>query len=78
MTEKLHTVSQGSLTEQLRAPALSADHAMGLELQIVELVERQTRARVQHRLEDAEQFEADLAQLRAELVATVDVGLADA
>ena len=49
-----------------------ADHAMGLELQIVELVERQTRARVQHRPEDAEVLELELNQLRAELAATAD------
>ncbi|HEX3426721.1 MAG TPA: hypothetical protein VHT30_11355 [Acidimicrobiales bacterium] len=52
-----------------------AFHAMGLELQIVELVERQTRARVQHRFDDAEQLEAELAELRAELAATSDFGL---
>ncbi|MDQ6613428.1 MAG: hypothetical protein M3083_01340 [Actinomycetota bacterium] len=49
-----------------------ADHAMGLELQIVELVEQQTRARVQHRDEDAERFETELVQLRGELAATAD------
>lgn len=52
-----------------------AFHAMGLELQIVELVERQTRARVQHRFDDAERLELELAELRAELAATSDVSL---
>jgi hypothetical protein len=54
------------------APMESADHAMGLELQIVELVEQQTRARVQHRDGDAELFEGELAELRTELAATAD------
>jgi hypothetical protein len=51
---------------------MNADHAMGVELQIVELVEQQARARVQHRDGDAEMLEADITQLRNELVATVD------
>jgi hypothetical protein len=55
-------------------PLENADHAMGLELQIVELVEQQTRARVQHRDRDAEQFDDELAQLRSELAATAEVG----
>lgn len=45
----------------------NADHAMGLELQLVELVEQQTRARVQHRDEDADRFEPEIAELRGEL-----------
>jgi len=49
---------------------------MGVELQIVELVEQQTRARVQHRFDDAAQIETEIAQLRAELAATADAGLA--
>ncbi len=54
-------------------PMEKADHAMGLELQIVELVEQQTRARVQHRDEDALRYDGEIAQLRAELVATAEV-----
>jgi hypothetical protein len=48
---------------------------MGVELQIVELVEQQTRARVQHRLDDADQYEAEIGQLRTELAATADLTL---
>lgn len=52
-----------------------ADHAMGLELQIVELVEQQTRAEVQHRFEDAAAIEREVEQLRAELAATAELAL---
>jgi hypothetical protein len=38
-------------------------------------VEQQARARVQHRDKDAEQFDAEIAQLRAELAATSEVVL---
>jgi hypothetical protein len=51
------------------------DHAMGVELQIVELVEQQARARVQHRSADADALEGELAQLRAELAATAEMAL---
>jgi hypothetical protein len=53
-------------------PVDKADHAMGLELQIVELVEQQTRAVVQHRLDDAARLEDEIDELRAELAATVE------
>ncbi|MDP9073480.1 MAG: hypothetical protein M3N98_04755 [Actinomycetota bacterium] len=49
-----------------------ADHAMGLELQIVELVEQQQRAEVQHRMDDAAALDAEIAALRAELVRTAE------
>jgi hypothetical protein len=52
-----------------------ADHAMGLELQIVELVEQQARARAQHRDEDADRLEPALDQLRRELAATAELAL---
>lgn len=45
---------------------------MGLELQIVELVEQQTRAVVQHRPDDAARLEGEIDELRAELAATVE------
>jgi hypothetical protein len=82
MTDHLDTVRQDSLTGQLILPALKvpiqrADHAMGLELQIVELVERQARARVQHRDDDAQRFDGELAELQSELAATVDPGQLD-
>lgn len=45
---------------------------MGLELQIVELVEQQERARVQHDHDEAERLEAEIVELRSELVATAE------
>lgn len=45
---------------------------MGLELQIVELVEQQERALVQHRPEDAAALEPEIADLRTELAATAE------
>jgi hypothetical protein len=53
-------------------PVDKADHAMGLELQIVELVEQQTRAVVQHRPEDAARLDDEISELRTELAATVE------
>ena len=49
------------------------DHAVGLELQLVELVEQQHRAEVQHRPDDAAEFEPEIAEIRQELVATAEV-----
>ena len=54
-----------------------ADHAMGLELQIVVLVELQTRAIVQHRLDDAARLDDEIGELRAELAATVEAAAAN-
>lgn len=77
MTANTETVWQEHVTgaRDKAFPLEKADHAMGLELQIVELVEQQTRARVQHREDDAVRFDGEIAQLRAELAATADVGL---
>jgi len=61
--------------ERVTYPLAKADHAMGVELQIVELVEQQTRARVQHRFDDAERLEAEIAELRTELAEAADVAL---
>jgi len=49
-----------------------ADHAMGLELQLVELVEQQERARVQHCGEDVRRLEAEIVELTAELISTAE------
>jgi hypothetical protein len=49
------------------------DHAVGLELQIVELEERRQRALVQGRVEDASRFEREEETLRAELVTTAEM-----
>lgn len=53
----------------------NADHAMGLELQLVELVEQQTRAQVQHRDEDAALLEPEIVQLRGELADIGDIAV---
>ncbi len=53
-------------------PYEPADHAMGLELQLVELVEQQERARVQHRDDDVTRLDAEIAELRAELAKTAE------
>ncbi len=49
------------------------DHAVGLELQIVELEERRQRALVQGRGDDASGFERELEALRTELVNTAEL-----
>jgi hypothetical protein len=49
------------------------DHAVGLELQIVELEERRQRALVQGRGDDASRFERELDSLRTELVNTAEL-----
>lgn len=43
------------------------DHALGLELQLIELVERQTRAQVQHRDADVAAVQAEIDDLQREL-----------
>jgi hypothetical protein len=49
------------------------DHAVGLELQIVELEERCQRALVQGRSEDASRLEAEADTLRGELASTAEL-----
>jgi hypothetical protein len=44
-----------------------ADHEMGLELQIVELVEQRERASVQGRTEDAADIQREIDVLQLEL-----------
>lgn len=53
------------------------DHATGLELQIVELVERRERARVQHRPADMDRLQRDIDDLRSELAETIERAAAD-
>jgi hypothetical protein len=48
------------------------DHAVGLELQIVELEERCQRALVQGRGDDADRLEREAETLRTELASTAD------
>jgi hypothetical protein len=49
------------------------DHAVGLELQIVELEERCQRATVQGRTEDADRLEREAESLRTELASTAEL-----
>lgn len=49
-----------------------ADHEMGLELQIVELVEQRTRAEVQGRTEDARRIQDEIVTLQAEMARTAE------
>jgi N-formylglutamate amidohydrolase len=47
--------------------AQAANHALGLELQIEELVEQRERARVQRRPEDEARLTEQISALQAEL-----------
>ena len=58
--------------EMERLPADAEDHAVGLELQIVELVERQERAMVQGHPEEAEELQPEVDQLQVELARTAE------
>jgi hypothetical protein len=49
------------------------DHAVGLELQIVELEERCQRALVQGRGDDAARLEREAETLRTELASTAEL-----
>lgn len=48
------------------------DHAVGVELQLTELVEKRQRALVQGRTERAEKLAAEIEVLQAELAATAE------
>jgi hypothetical protein len=49
-----------------------ADHAVGLELQLTELVEQRERARVQHRQEDVDGLQRQIDSVQLELAATAE------
>ena len=49
------------------------DHALGLELQLIELVEQQTRARLQHRDEDVIAAQREIDALQEELARTQEM-----
>jgi hypothetical protein len=49
-----------------------ADHAMGLELQLEELIEQRERANVQGRTEDADRLALEISALQSELAATAE------
>lgn len=53
-------------------PAPDADHALGLELQLEELVEQRRRAEVQGRAEDAAALEPEIARITDELAAAAE------
>ena len=48
------------------------DHVVGIELQIVELVERRERATVQGEHEEAARYQAEIDALQAELATSAD------
>ena len=48
------------------------DHVVGLELQIVELVEQKERAVVQGRTEDAARLQREIDELQAELASSAE------
>ncbi len=54
------------------------DHAVGLELQIVELVERMERARVQGEPEEADRLQREIDGLQGELARTAEQLTTDA
>ncbi len=49
------------------------DHAVGVELQIVELVEQRERAAVQERHEDVARIQAQIDALQQEMTRTAEV-----
>lgn len=53
----------------------AGDHALGLELQIEELVEQRERARVQHRTEDEATLTDQITALQGELAEAVEQAL---
>jgi hypothetical protein len=53
----------------------AANHALGLELQIEELVEQRERARVQGRHDDESALTQQINDLQAELADTVELAL---
>jgi hypothetical protein len=54
------------------------DHVVGLELQLVELVEQEQRAEVQGRTNDIRDLERQIDALQAELATSAEVASADA
>jgi hypothetical protein len=49
-----------------------ADHAVGLELQLTELVEQRERARVQRRPADVDRLQGEIDSAQLELAATAE------
>jgi len=69
-----HEFEEPSVELADRDPAeVVGDHAMGLELQLVEVVEQLKRAAAQERWEDVRLLQIDEARLEAELARTAEV-----
>lgn len=49
------------------------DHALGIELQLAELVDQAERAQVQGRTQDAASIQAEIARLQEELAQTAEL-----
>jgi hypothetical protein len=60
------------MSEHIRA----ADHAMGLELQLEELVEQRRRALTQGRTDDASAISLEITELQNELATTAEEAVA--
>jgi hypothetical protein len=58
--------------QPIEQQADAEDHAVGLELQIVELVEQQQRAHVQGREDEAVAIQPELDALQVELAKTAE------
>jgi hypothetical protein len=50
----------------------AADHALGIELQLEEIVERRERARAQHQVADEIELTRQIVALQTELATVVD------
>jgi hypothetical protein len=48
------------------------DHLVGLELQLVELVENKQRAEIQGRVDDAKALETDIQAIQTEMATTAE------
>ena len=59
---------------ELRDQNSLEDHALGLELQLIELVEQQERARVQHRDEAVAAIQREIDALQKELADLAYIG----
>ena len=51
------------------------DHVVGLELQLVELVEQQARAETQYRPDEAARLEPEIAAVQQELAVTAEAAV---
>lgn len=70
-TAKAWPRTVGGTGSSMTDPRL-ADHEMGLELQLVELVEQRRRAEVQGRVDDVAAIQGDIDAVQLELAATAE------